>query len=200
MVDAGKVKTNITHTQVDGGLTGIIERLKALEKRSTYVGVPQATTQDRKGDSPKITNAELLYIHTHGARKISIRKAMARMKKSDSLPSFAHQMHLWTHGSALYVTPPRPVLAPALKANRKEIGRGFQRIYMAAARGDEAALEEATTWTGLKAQNACRKWFRDPRNGWAKNAPRTIKAKGSARPLIDTGSLRNSIIYVVREE
>lgn len=200
MVNAGKVKAKVTHNEVNGGLMGLVERLKALEKQPIYVGVPQSTTLDRGGGSPKITNAELLYIHTHGARKIGIRKAMARMKKSNGIYSFAHQMHLWSRGSALYVIPPRPVLEPALKAHRKEIGKGFQRVYLAAARGDEASLEAAITWTGLKAQNVCRGWFRDPRNGWPKNAPRTIKAKGSERPLIDSGNLRNSIIYVVREE
>lgn len=35
---------------------------------------------------------------------------------------------------------------------------------------------------------------------WAPNAPSTIKKKGSNKPLIDTGRMRQSIVYVVRKE
>ena len=34
---------------------------------------------------------------------------------------------------------------------------------------------------------------------WEPNAPATIAAKGSSRPLIDTGLLRNSLTHVVRK-
>lgn len=36
--------------------------------------------------------------------------------------------------------------------------------------------------------------------GWAANAPSTVAAKDSAQPLIDTGLLRNSLTYVVRDK
>ena len=52
---------------------------------------------------------------------------------------------------------------------------------------------------GMVAQNAVRAWFVDPRNNWAPNAPSTIRRKGSAQPLIDTGELRKAITYVVDE-
>lgn len=200
MVDAGKVNAKVSHVEVNGGIEGLLKRLEGLEKRALYVGVPKSTATNRNGDDPQLTNAELLFIHTHGVRKIAMRKAMKLMMKSGSTYSEAYQMYIHSKGSALYAVPPRPVIGPALKAHQNEIGKGFQRIYKAAADGNEVALKSAITWTGLKAQNACRDWFYDPRNNWPKNAPKTIKAKGSERPLIDTGSLRNSIIYVVREE
>lgn len=34
---------------------------------------------------------------------------------------------------------------------------------------------------------------------WVPNAPSTIRKKGSSRPLIDTGQMRQSVQYVVRE-
>ena len=37
-------------------------------------------------------------------------------------------------------------------------------------------------------------------NGWKPNAPSTIKAKGSDKPLIDTGELRKSIRGIVVED
>lgn len=200
MVDTGKVKTQVSHVEANGGIEGLLKRLEGLEKRALYVGVPKSTATNRNGDDPQLTNAELLFTHTHGVRKIAMRKAMKLMMKSGSTYSEAYQMYIHSNGSALYAVPPRPVIGPALKAHRKEIGKGFQRIYKAAADGNEAALKNAINWTGMKAQNACRDWFYDARNGWPKNAPRTIKVKGSERPLIDSGNLRNSIIYVVREE
>lgn len=195
-----KVNAEVTHNEVNGGVESLLNRLEDLEKRSLYVGVPKSTTMKRDGGELEIANAELMYIHTHGVRKIAMRKAMDLMMKAGSTYSEAYQMYLHSNGSALYAVPPRPVIGPALKAHREEIGKGFQRIYKAAADGNEAALKTAINWTGMKAQNACRDWFYDARNGWPKNAPRTIKVKGSERPLINTGSLRNSIIYVVRGE
>jgi hypothetical protein len=35
--------------------------------------------------------------------------------------------------------------------------------------------------------------------GWAPNSPVTVKMKGSSRPLIDTGAMRQSVTYVVED-
>lgn len=38
------------------------------------------------------------------------------------------------------------------------------------------------------------------RNGdWAPNAPSTVKKKGSDKPLIDTGTMRQNVQYVIKE-
>ena len=50
---------------------------------------------------------------------------------------------------------------------------------------------------GTVAQNAARAWMNNEH--LAPNRPSTIRMKGSDQPLIDTGSLRKSIIYVVRK-
>lgn len=34
---------------------------------------------------------------------------------------------------------------------------------------------------------------------WAPNAPSTIEAKGSSRPLIDTGAMRNAVLWQIRQ-
>lgn len=53
---------------------------------------------------------------------------------------------------------------------------------------------------GNLAASYAKKWFTDPRNGWAPNSPRTIALKGSSRPLIDTGAMQEAITYVVRKD
>ena len=111
----------------------------------------------------------------------------------------------WTGGLntarlSLWHSPPRPVLEPAIKANKEKIALQFSKIIKATADGNADAMERAITSTGITAQNACRSWFKDPRNGWPRNDPKTVKLKGSDKPLVDSGELRDSIVYVVREE
>lgn len=110
----------------------------------------------------------------------------------------AELLYIHTNGSPLRNIPARPVIEPALKADKDKIMVQYAKAVTAAAEGSDSKLAAALTRTGLAGQNAARSWFTDPRNGWAPNSPRTIRIKGSSRPLIDTGTLRKSIIYVVR--
>jgi hypothetical protein len=120
--------------------------------------------------SQAVTNAELLFIHTKG--------------------------------SPLKRIPARPVLEPAVKAdgNREPIARELAASAKASLAGDKQEAVRRMERAALVGQNAARRWFTDPRNGWAPNAPSTIRRKGSDRPLIDTGALRAAIVGVVREE
>lgn len=65
--------------------------------------------------------------------------------------------------------------------------------------GDREGAKRHLELAGMEGQNSARDWFEDPRNGWAPNSPVTIALKGSERPLVDTGELRKSITYVVKE-
>ena len=83
--------------------------------------------------------------------------------------------------------------------------------------------DEARThleFAGQIGQDAAREWFTDPRNNWPENSIATAKAKLSklgakklqeiidsgvsitdksiSKPLIDTGELRKSIIWVIK--
>ena len=53
---------------------------------------------------------------------------------------------------------------------------------------------------GILGANAAKRWFTDPQNGWAANAPATAARKGSERPLIDTAQMRRSITYLVEDQ
>lgn len=191
------VKATVQHQQYNGGVEGLFKRLMGMQKRHIYVGIPQAN-DSRK--SKEIGNAELLYIHTHGIRRRSMIAEMDNSMKAGMKYSDAFQLYIQSHGSPLWHSPPRPVLEPAIEANKDKIAREFKKIYEAAARADSEGMERAIVRTGIAAQNVCRGWFTDPRNNWPPNAPSTIVMKGSERPLIDTGSLRKAITYVVRED
>lgn len=190
-------KVDIAHKEYNGGIAGLFARFKGLQRRHIYVGIPQKESSRKGGE---INNAELLYIHTHGVRQGSMIREMDADMAQGMKYSKAFSLYIQSHGSPLWHAPPRPVLEPAIRANRDAIAKKIKRIYEATARGDEAAVENAIIATGLFAQNVCRAWFTDPRNGWPPNSPETVKRKGSSNPLIDTGAMRKAITYVVRSD
>lgn len=192
------VTSKISHRTVSGGLQGLMNRVQALNKANRlYVGIPQEKTS--RGDEP-INNASLLYIHTHGIRRKSMREEMQSYLDQGMKYSLAYQLYVHTHGSPLWHSPPRPVIEPAITKHRREIAEEYAKAVKAAASGDSAGADRYIKRTGLLAQNVCRKWFTDAENGWPANSPKTVKKKGSARPLIDTGALRKAIIYVTRSD
>lgn len=147
----------------NGGFEGIAQAIKEISNSKVYVGIPEQETS-RPGEG--VTNAGLMYIHTHG--------------------------------SQLRHIPARPVIEPAIEVedNKNKITNLLGSVANAAMDGDKAKAEIQLKKTGQFGSNAAKRWFRDPRNNWPPNAPSTIAAKGSDRPLIDIGELRRSITYV----
>lgn len=148
-----------------------LQRLKKAMKwaQNTYllVGVPQS--KGRRQGEP-MTNAELLHLHSKG--------------------------------SPLKNIPSRPVIEPALKDSQAELSKLLKDALKSVTELKEDEALTKLKAAGMQAQNASRAWFVNPRNGWKPNSPATFQrkqAKGATinRPLIDTGQLRRSIIYVV---
>ena len=192
------VSSEISHRTVSGGLQGLMDRMQALNKANKlYVGIPQEKTS--RGDEP-INNASLLYIHTHGIRRKSMREEMQGYLDQGMKYSLAYQLYIQTHGSPLWHAPPRPVIEPAIAKHRREIAVEYSNAIKAAMSGDSAKANSCIIRTGQLAQDICRKWFVDEENGWPPNSPKTVKKKGSAKPLIDTGALRKAIVYVTRSD
>lgn len=191
------VNAKVEHKEYNGGIAGLFARLRGLQKRHIYVGIPQAANS-RKDE--EIGNAELLYIHTHGIRRRPMIEEMDQNMALGLKYSAAFSLYIQSHGSPLWHSPPRPVIEPALAANKVRIAAEFKKIYQATASADGDGVERAITRTGLLAQNVCRKWFYDPRNNWPANSPVTIAKKKSDKPLIHTGAMRKAITYVVRSD
>jgi hypothetical protein len=150
----------------DNELKGILNALKKLENTQVLVGIPEESGARKDGDG--VTNAELLYIHTHG--------------------------------SPINNIPPRPVIEPAIEDDREIIGTLLGDAAKAAADGDDVRMMNALEKAGLRGQNTARLWFKNPKNNWSPNQQATIDKKGSDRPLVNTGEMRDSIIYVIREK
>ena len=78
-----------------------------------------------------------------------------------------------------------------IKANRdtyfRQLKRGnVKKFYVAMGFEAERIIDEAFSTSGF--------------GTWAPNAPATIKAKGSSKPLLDTEQLKDSITSVVLDE
>lgn len=119
-------------------------------------------------------------------------------ERSDEEVGNAALMFIHTNGSPLRHIPARPVIEPAIEAdgNRQNIEAGLNSVISARLDGNVDLAARNLAATGTIGANAAKRWFTDPRNGWRANSARTIAAKGSDRPLIDTGEMRRAITHV----
>ena len=125
----------------------------------------------------------------------------------------ASLLMIHSKGSPLRHLPARPVIEPAIEdeTNKAKISRQLIAAANKGLNGDQAGFVAGLNAAGLQAQNVCREWFKNPKNGWEPLAPSTIQAKvrkygkdkkvdtSSIVPLIDTGEMRKAITYVLRD-
>lgn len=196
----------VQHTVKSNVNARIKKSLEELARLDVFVGIPQNDAERPPGDSGSnsrgaepITNAQLLYIQEHGVRSLEMRSAMQGDLDSGVPYSRAHQLFIHEHGSPLWQIPPRPVLGPAIASVRPKIALAFKLAVQAALAGDNLAARKHVETAGQIGATAAFNWFTDPRSNWPPNADSTVRAKGSDRPLIDTGEMRKAITYVVRE-
>lgn len=93
--------------------------------------------------------------------------------------------------------PARPLIEPVLEQEKDFIKRSFDKYIKLTNDGklDEAII--VLDKLAIYLEGKLVEYFDN--NVWTPNAPSTIKRKGSAKPLIDTGDLRRSIRAFVYE-
>lgn len=94
-------------------------------------------------------------------------------------------------GSADGRIPPRPFLRQTLAENQQKYADLFADLFKQGKAPNAIYETIALIAQGDVQQNIVN-------GGWVPNAPSTIKRKGSSKPLIDTGRLRQSVRGVVR--
>jgi hypothetical protein len=190
---ATKGGSGVFRTDFNGGPEMLIKALKGLASNEVLVGFPAATT-DRREDpedaaSKDLTNAELGYIHDNGAPEANI--------------------------------PARPFMIPGIEAARSKLVRIARRTGLKTLEATNPAevVDQGLHAMGLVAQSSIRQVINDgidppladrtlrerARRG-RKGAKEELenRAKGLpqgkelAKPLIDTGQLRNAVNYVIR--
>lgn len=82
-------------------------------------------------------------------------------------------------GSPLRNLPARPVIEPAIEdpENAAMISKELIAAANKGLNGDQAGFVAGLNAAGLQAQNVCREWFKNPKNGWDPLAESTVKAK-----------------------
>jgi hypothetical protein len=162
--------------------------LRSLQKSHVYVGIPTTTAMDRKRQVMGVA------VTSTGKRRVRLEKMAV-----DSGINNAELLYIHTHGSPRKHIPARPVIEAAISEteNKKKIAQELSKVAQLALQGKPQEAAKQLDKAGQLGENVSRAWFTNPKNGWAPNAPSTIRRKGSSRPLIDTGSLRKAITHVV---
>lgn len=173
--------------------------LEELSRKMVCIGVPQEDNAERESNqNERITNAQLLYIHSNGVRDNSMIKEMQHDISKGTSYSKAYEFYVHEHGSPLFRVPPRPVLAPAIENSKEMIAEQMKRALEHILEGGNVLNE--LTGVGEFGARVAREWFTNPDNKWTANSPLTIKKKDSDAPLIDKGALRASIKAAIRDD
>ena len=176
---AGEIGLNI-EIKRKSGLLGWIKFLRAqkiMDSMPLYVGIPEEKT-NRDG---MLNNAQLAYLHSNG--------------------------------SAVNNMPARPFLEPAIEQPEvlNKMANQFKEAFISAMDGDQGGAYAHLSKAGMYGANAAKQYIGSENlapnapitieGGWMRNKvsgkPFYVKGKGSSAPLIDTGSLRSSITYVI---
>lgn len=188
-----KILTEIK--EIDHGLKLMADAVKAIRVLDVLVGIPQ----EKDSRPGMISNSELAFIHTHGARTGAMSKDMDKSMSKGVSYAKAHDLYVKSKGSPLHRIPPRPIIEPAFDDSKEQIAEMLKWPMQKALDGDKQGAIESLEKVGMQGQNIVRAWFNNPKNNWEANSPLTVKLKGSSNPLIDSGELRKSITYVVRK-
>ena len=181
-------------TEVDkGDLKAVIDALLKLAEDELLVGISADTAGSGRGED--INNAQLAYIHTNGVRAAGMKAETDKAVEKGTPYPLALQAYIKEHGSPAYRVPPRPFLEPGIEKHLDLVESGMKSALQDVLDGGDGRAQRERLGATMAAK--VQAYFQED-NGWPPNAPSTIKKKGSAQPLVDTGALRQSITYIIR--
>jgi hypothetical protein len=146
----------------------------------------------------------------------------AETSRDEAGPTNAGLMYIHTNGSEIMNIPRRPVIEPAIEDDAEQLEAILAKAIEAQLDGNDAEMKALLEKAGRRGANDAKRWFTNPKNGWARNKSATIRRKlaplkGSKKkaalailadagetgdvseidtPLINKGELRRSITYV----
>lgn len=140
-------------------------------------------------DVARLFTGEIVYgvpKQTAWTRQLSTEKPVIKYNNAQILA-------VMEHGSPVKNIPPRELLIPVRKKYARQINDTLLKVCDLLLKSKQDEADEQMEKLAIRIENWTKKFFTDSDNGWAPNSPATIRAKGSDRPLIDTGALRQSI-------
>jgi hypothetical protein len=117
-------------------------------------------------------------------------------ERSDSPMGNATLAYIHENGSPAANIPARPFLARGVDSVRDAIAAVLRDAARQSLAGDAGAVHRGLQRAGIVAAGGVQQYMAS--GTFAPLAPSTIRRKGSSRPLIDTGQLRQSVTYAVR--
>lgn len=129
--------------------------------------------------------AKALNTHITGARAGYLSNDKGEIPYEEPNPPTLEEVALWNEFGTERI-PPRPFLQRAQKSAITRCNKLVQ-VRME----ENADLEQIAKEIGLVLQDEIKQQI--TRGQFVPNAPSTIRRKGSSRPLIDTGNLRQSV-------
>ena len=91
-------------------------------------------------------------------------------------------------------SPSRPFMRQSVDKNAEKINR-FMKSQLQRIKNGQATAEDVMKAIGTFQKGLVQKEIRD--GEFEPNAPSTISKKGSSKPLIDTGHMRQSVNFVI---
>lgn len=140
------------------------------------------------GETIKIPEHEQKIYKSYNEKRQNFNKNGRFEKKSQA--NFAQSVTIPEHTITI---PPRPFLRNAMETNEEHFHKVFKQSIQ---RGK--TVRQALRLVGQQMRNAIIESINTTLT--PPNAKSTIKSKGSSHPLIDSGTLRNSVGYEVIEE
>lgn len=182
----------------------LVARVQMLGGKRVQVGIPKANDDRREeDDSDGINNARLMALHEFGGViEVPEREgSITRHLKADG--SFAYKGRFRKTGNfqSFHIIPAHTVTIPERSVFRYTFHKNNYfheaslRMARQVAEGKVGVIQGAER-LGMLARDKVRSSFTD--GHLQPDAPSTIKKKGSSKPLIDTGQLRQSITFVVK--
>jgi hypothetical protein len=187
------------------GLAALQRRLRSGAAR-VLVGVPEGAGNEENGISLAQVAAinefgGTIKTHERASRELKFSEHAFRNKegfdsyrfaKKDSKRFILGRAKAYTQES--FTIPERPFLRGGIRRNLPRLGRLSGRLLGQVARG-ATTMHGALETLGIDAAGAVKRYIVS--GSFEPNAKSTIKKKGSSRPLIDDGQLRQSITSVV---
>lgn len=186
-------------------LSELMGKMASMRHAQIRVGIPRAENGRKRQDSAGIGNAALMAVHEYGAtisipeREVSI----TRQLRTDGTFAYNGKFRKKGNFQSFHRIPAHTVTIPERSVFRytfhqqKYFNRQMRRLASQVLRG-EITRDAALNRLGAYVQGKLRGAFTD--GHMAPNAPSTIRQKGSSKPLIDTGALRQAITFILSGE
>ncbi len=106
--------------------------------------------------------------------------------------------YIHEYGAPAANIPPRPFLIPGVESAEGKFTPHLKAAAQAALSGDEGKIAQGLGRAGIVASTAVKQKIDE--GPFAPLKPETIRRKGSDKPLLDTGQMRNAVTAVVRKK